>query len=493
MRDALYIDGRWESAQDGGTIEVVDPASEQSFARVAAGTERDIDRAVKAADRALRGPWGRTTGAQRAGVLRRVAAIIRERADAIARLEVADNGKPLPEAAWDVADAAQCFDYYADLAEGLDKRQGDAVALSDDRFRCALLHQPIGVAGLVIPWNYPFLMAAWKVAPALAAGCTAVLKPSEVTPLTALLLGEVCEAAELPPGVLNIVTGLGARAGAALVAHAGVAKVSFTGSVPTGRAILAATAASIKAVSLELGGKSPMIAFADADIESLVEWVMFGIFWNQGQVCSATSRVLVERAIYDRLLEKLVVESGRIPIGPGLRPGVKLGPLVNGVQRDKVESYVRGAIADGARLVSGGRRPAGMDEGYFLQPTILDRVPEDAQAWREEIFGPVLCVRPFDTEEEAIELANRSRYGLAAAVMSADVARCERVAARLDAGVVWINCCQPTFVEAPWGGVKESGIGRELGQWGLDNFLCTKQITRYVSALPWDWYGGNSA
>lgn len=489
MRDALYIDGRWIAARDGGTIEVIDPATERPFASVAAGTEADVELAVEAAGRALRGDWGRTTGAQRAKVLRTMAAGIRDRAEAIARLEVADNGKPLPEAVWDVADAAQCFDYYADLADALDQRQGEAVPLTDHRFRCTLLHQPVGVAGLVIPWNYPFLMAAWKVAPALAAGCTAVLKPSEVTPLSALLLGEIGEVAGLPPGVLNIVTGLGARAGAALVAHPGVAKVSFTGSVPTGRAILAATAPAIKAVNLELGGKSPMVAFADADIDTLVEWVMFGIFWNQGQVCSATSRVLVERPIYDRVLDRLVVESRRIAIGPGLQPGVKLGPLVSGVQRDKVVGRVRSAVADGARLVSGGERPSGLERGYFLEPTILDRVSEDAPAWREEIFGPVLCVRPFDSEEEAIALANRSRFGLAAAVMSTDLERCERVASRLEAGVVWVNCCQPTFVEAPWGGIKESGIGRELGPWGLDNFLSIKQVTRYVSELPWGWYG----
>ncbi len=487
MKD-LYIDGAWVGACGAEAIPVVDPATESVIASVASGQAADVDRAVDAAGRALRGPWGDLTGRERASILRAVAVVIRERADEIARIEVRDNGKPFPEAALDVGDAAYCFDYYATLAEELDGRQGELIALADDRFRCALHHEPIGVVGLIVPWNYPFLIASWKVAPALAAGCTIVLKPSEVTPLTALLLAECAAKGGLPPGVLNVVTGFGATAGAALARHPEVAKLSFTGSVPTGKAILSATGSSLKAVSLELGGKSPLILFADADLDTAVEWIMLGIFWNQGQICAATSRLLVDASIYDDVLERLVAASRRIAIGPGLEPGVQLGPLVSNAHREKVESYIRGAEAAGARIVTGGGRPAHLDTGFYVEPTIIDRAAEDAAVWRDEIFGPVLCVRPFSSEGEAVAAANNSRFGLAAAVMSADEQRCDRVAKRLQAGIVWINCNQPAFVEAPWGGVKDSGIGRELGRAGLENFLSVKQVTRYASEEPWVWY-----
>ncbi len=352
---------------------------------------------------------------------------------------------------------------------------------------------PVGVAGAIIPWNYPLLMAAWKVAPALAAGCTMVLKPSELTPLSALVLADVAHEALLPAGVLNVVTGAGLEAGAALGSHPGVDKLAFTGSVPTGRALMREAANDIKNISLELGGKSPFVVFADSDIEAAVEWIMFGIFWNQGQVCSATSRVLVEASLYARLLERLAVEAGRIRIGNGLMPGTLLGPLVSAAQRDKVASAVAAGVASGARLVCGGRVPPGLDRGYFWEPTILTGMDLDGPLWEEEIFGPVLCVAPFETEAEAVRLANDSRFGLAAAVMSADDQRCERVAAALRAGIVWINCSQPTFTELPWGGFRQSGIGRELGRWGLENYLETKQVTRFRSGRPWGWYLGRRA
>jgi len=313
-----------------------------------------------------------------------------------------------------------------------------------------------------------------------------VLKPSEHTSLTALELGRIVQDAGLPPGVLNIVTGLGAEVGQALVDHPGVDKIAFTGSVPTGARLMAAAAREVKNISLELGGKSPFVVFADSDIEKAVEWIMFGIFWNQGQVCSATSRVLVERSLYMPLLARLVAEAEKITIGNGLEEGTLLGPLVNEAQYHKVLGFIHRAVAAGARLATGGK--ADRPKGYFVAPTILTDVPLDAEAWVEEIFGPVVCIRPFDTEEEAVALANDTRFGLAAAVMSADDARAERVAAAFRAGIVWINCSQPTFTEAPWGGYKQSGIGRELGRWGLDNYLETKQITKLVSDQPWGWY-----
>jgi betaine-aldehyde dehydrogenase len=489
MRSELYIDGGWVKPARGGTIDVVNPATEEVFHTIAAATEEDVDLAVKAARRAFdKDGWPKLSGAQRATYLRAIAAGIRARQTEIARLEVLDNGKPFPEADWDVGDAAGCFDFYAGLAEQLDDNPEEAIALPDSRFRSKAVREPLGVVGAIIPWNYPLLMAAWKVAPALAAGCTVVLKPAELTSLTALELAEVADEAKLPAGVLNIVTGAGSVAGQAIIDHRGVDKLAFTGSGPVGSKIMAAAARDIKRVSLELGGKSPFVVFEDADIEQAVEWVMFGIFWNQGQVCSATSRVLVHQEIYDRFLKRLVEEAGKIRIGNGLEGGVLLGPLVSSRQHGLVIAAIESARAAGAMIACGGHRPEGFEKGYYLQPTVLTDVPLDSDAWREEIFGPVVCVRPFGTEQEAIELANDSRFGLAAAVMSKDDARAERVAAAFRAGIVWINCSQPTFTEAPWGGYKESGIGRELGRWGLENYLETKQITRFVGEDPWGWY-----
>lgn len=489
MRDRLFIDGRWVAPKGGGSLPVIDPATEVVIHQAPAGTAEDIDAAVAAARRAFDdGPWRRAGGAERGQALRAIAAGIRARLGELARLEVLDNGKPLPEAEWDVGDAAGCFEFYAGLAEAMDGADPEQIALPDPRFVARAVREPLGVAGAVIPWNYPLLMAAWKVAPALAAGCTMVLKPSELTPLTALELGVIAEAAGLPAGVLNIVTGTGTDAGQPLCDHPDVDKLAFTGSVSTGAKVMAAAARDIKKISLELGGKSPFLVFDDADIEKAVEWIMFGIFWNQGQVCSATSRVLVHEAIHDRLVERLVAEARRIRIGNGLDAGVLLGPLVSDAQRAKVLAAVARARVDGATVATGGGVPAGFQRGYFVEPTVLTDVPLDSAAWREEIFGPVVCLRRFADEAEAVRLANASRYGLAAAVMSADLDRAERVAAALRAGIVWINCSQPTFTEAPWGGYKQSGIGRELGRWGLENYLETKQITRFVSDDPWGWY-----
>ncbi|NKL03448.1 aldehyde dehydrogenase family protein [Rhizobium leguminosarum] len=489
MRSELYIDGQWVKPAKGGTCEVINPATEEVIHRIAAATAEDVDLAVKAARRAFdRDGWPKLTGARRAGYLRAIADGIRARQAEIARLEVLDNGKPFPEADWDVADAAGCFDFYAGLAEQLDNNPEEAIALPDARFTSKAVREPIGVAGAIIPWNYPLLMAAWKVAPALAAGCTVVLKPAELTSLTALELAAVADEAGLPAGVLNIVTGAGSIAGQAIIDHRQVDKLAFTGSGPVGSKIMAAAARDIKRVSLELGGKSPFIVFEDADIDKAVEWIMFGIFWNQGQVCSATSRVLVHEAIYGRLLERLVEKTNRIKIGNGLDEGTLLGPLVSKRQYDQVVAAIEGARKAGATVACGGTRPVGFDRGFYLRPTVLTDVPLDSDAWKEEIFGPVVCVRSFKTEEEAVDLANDSRFGLAAAVMSKDDARAERVAAAFRAGIVWINCSQPTFTEAPWGGYKESGIGRELGRWGLDNYLETKQITRFASEDPWGWY-----
>jgi len=485
----LFIGGRWIGSDSDDLIAVLDPATEEVIAHVPSANSADVAAAVGTARSAFDdGPWPRWSGVERAGALRAISSGLRARLEGLATLEVRDNGKPLPEARWDIEDAIGCFDYYAGMAETLDAASTQPVVLADDRFDAVVRREPVGVAGAIIPWNYPLLMAAWKVAPALAAGCTIVLKPSEVTPLTALMLAEVTREAGLPPGVLNIVTGDGPGAGAPLSQHPGVDKLAFTGSVQAGRAVMRAAAQDIKTISLELGGKSPFVVFADSDLDAAVEWIMFGIFWNQGQVCSATSRVLVERPLYGRLLERLAADAGRIRIGNGLDPGTLLGPLVSAAQRHKVSAAVSAGIADGARLVCGGRIPRGLERGFFWEPTVLTGMAFDSQLWREEVFGPVLCVAPFDTEAEAIRLANDSRFGLAAAVMSADAERCDRVSAAFRAGIVWVNCSQPTFVELPWGGYRQSGIGRELGRWGLDSYLETKQVTRFVSDRPWGWY-----
>ena len=489
MQDRLYIDGAWLRPEKGGTLDVIDPATEQVIHKAPAGTSGDIDKAVKAARYAFdSGPWPKFTGTERAVYLRAIAAKVTEKRDFLARLEVADNGKPLPEALWDIDDVAGCFNYYATVAEELDHHPEETIPLGEPRFSSRVVREPLGVVGAITPWNYPLLMVSWKVAPALAAGCTMVLKPSELTPLTALELGIIAEEVGLPAGVLNIVTGTGMQAGEPLTEHPLVDKLAFTGSVSTGRKVMMAGAQDIKTVSLELGGKSPFVIFADSDIEKAVEWIMFGIFWNQGQVCSATSRVLVEAGIYDAIVSRLCEEAAKIKIGNGMDDGTLLGPIVSKSQYDKIVSAIDRARIDGATVAYGGSRPAGLNSGYFLEPTVLTDMSEDSYVWKEEIFGPVVCVKPFKDEDDAIRMANDSRFGLAAAVMSKDVIRAERVAEAFRAGIVWVNCSQPTFVEAPWGGYKQSGIGRELGRWGLSNYLETKQITRFNSDEPWGWY-----
>lgn len=485
----LYIDGAFIKPQAGGSFEAVNPATETVFARIAAGTAPDVDAAVRAARRAFdQGPWPQMPAVDRAAALRRIAQGITDRLKEIAAVETRDNGKPIPEAEWDVGDAAFVFNYYADLAESHEAEGAQSVDVGDEAFSSTVSTEPLGVVGAITPWNFPLLMAVWKVAPAMAAGCTIVLKPSEFCSLSCAILAEIIDAAGLPAGVFNLVTGTGPEAGAPLADHPLVDKLAFTGSVPTGRKVMTAAAAGIRTVSLELGGKSPFIIFDDCDIDKAVEWILFGIFWNKGEVCSATSRVLVERGLYPALMKRLVEATEAITIGPGDVDGVKLGPVVSKQQYDKVLAAIEAGKTTTARLVTGGGRPAGMETGYYIAPTIFADVPTDAAIWREEIFGPVVCVNPFDTEEEALVLANDSPYGLAGAVMSDDLERCERVASKLRAGIIWINCSQPTFTQVPWGGYKSSGIGRELGTAGFMGFREIKQITRYDNTRNWGWY-----
>ena len=472
----LYIDGHWVDSALGRTIAVVNPATGAHLADVAAGTAHDVERAVAGAARAFRA-WQQTTGTERAGYLRAIAAEVERRRERLATLQSLNNGKPQAEAHMDVDDVIATLRYYAQLAEQLDDASGAEVSLSGTEHRARILREPCGVAALIVPWNFPMVTTAWKLAPALAAGCTVVLKPSEVTPLPELELASAIASVGLPAGVFNAVTGTGADVGAPLVAHPGVAKVSFTGSTGVGQTVMKTAADTLKGVSLELGGKSSIIVFDDADLDLAVNLVEAGGFFNSGQMCSATSRVLVARELAPALLARLVERAEQIVVGDPFAPEVQMGPLVSRAQFDRVRGHIEQGIADGARLITGGDRPAGTPpQGFFIAPTIFTDVPPTSALWRDEIFGPVLCVRVFDTEEEAIELANDTEYGLVATVVTAGEARGERVARALAAGVVWVNTPQLIYPQTSWGGYKRSSIGRELGPFGLAAFQEIKQV-----------------
>ncbi|KAH6758376.1 aldehyde dehydrogenase 10A8 [Perilla frutescens var. frutescens] len=488
----LFIDGEWRDPVNRKRIPITNPATEETIGDIPAATEEDVNIAVEAARKALSRnggkDWASATGAHRAKYLRAIAAKITERKSELAKFEAVDCGKPLDEAAWDIDDVAGCFEYYADMAEGLDKKQKTPVSLPMETFKCHVLKEPIGVVGLITPWNYPMLMATWKVAPALAAGCTAILKPSELASVTCLELADVCREVGLPPGVLNVLTGFGVEAGAPLASHPHVDKIAFTGSNATGSKIMTAAAQLAKPVTLELGGKSPIVVFEDVDLDKAAEWTAFGCFWTNGQICSATSRLILHESIAAAFLEKLVKWCENIKISNPLEEGCRLGPVVSAGQYEKVLKLISTAREEGATILYGGSRPQHLKKGYYILPTIITDVKTSMQIWREEVFGPVLCVKTFTTEEEAIELANDTQYGLGSAVLSQDLERCERLTKAFQSGIVWVNCSQPCFSQAPWGGRKRSGFGRELGEWGLDNYLNVKQVTQYISNDAWGWY-----
>ncbi len=487
MQSMHFIGNDWFAGTTGKTFDCVDPATGQVFATLPAGGAAEVDAAVTAARQAFEG-WKATTGTARARILRAIARAITANRDRLASLETRDNGKPLAEAYVDVDTIAQIYDMYAGLAEDMDGRGEEAVAVPGGAFRTTVAYRPIGVVGMITPWNFPLEQFTWKVAPAIAAGCCAVVKPSEFTSLSALEIAGIIAEAGLPAGVLNVVTGLGSEAGEALVRHPGVDKISFTGSTATGKRIMRTAAEDLKRVSLELGGKNPVVVFDDVDIEAAVEWVAFGAFINQGQVCTATSRLLIQDGIADRFLKRLVEVTEAIRVGAGTEEGVKMGPLVSQPQYDKVMAYIGAGRAAGAKVLTGGGRPMGRDAGFFVQPTIFAGVTPDMSIWREEIFGPVLSVMRFADEAEAVRLANDTAYGLAATVLTADAARAERVADALDAGITWQNCNNMVVIQAPWGGVKKSGMGRELGRWGLESFLEPRQKTRWLPGGGLGWY-----
>jgi len=479
-----YIDGKWVGSSAGETFPVYDPSTEEIIAHVAAASTEDVNRAVRAARAAFdSGTWPQTTAQERGRILFRLADKVRQNAGMLAELETRNTGKPIVEAEYDMADVATCFEYYGGLAT---KVTGQVLSVPANALSFTL-REPVGVAGQIIPWNYPLLMAAWKLAPALAAGCTCILKPAEQTPLTALEFASWLEEIGLPAGVVNVINGIGETTGAALVAHPDIDKIAFTGSAVVGKLIVKSAADSLKRVSLELGGKSPNIFFSDADWEAAVDGALFGVFVNQGEVCSAGSRILVERKIYSKFVESMTEKAKRIKLGPPLERETKMGPLVSREQYDRVTSYLELGKKE-ARVAIGGDRAGQFSKGYYVEPTIFCDVDNSARIAREEIFGPVASVIPFDNEKDAIGIANDTPYGLAAAVWTRDIYKAFRMVKSFRAGIIWVNHMQPTYVEAPWGGYKQSGFGRELGPWGLEGYLETKQVFVNLDEAPIGWY-----
>jgi len=473
--DGVYIAGEWRAGHD--VIEVINPATEATLAHVSVGDASTVAHAVAAASAAFI-DWSKSTGRDRGAVLRKIAQGVSAQRDQLMQLQSSNNGKPLFEAGIDVDDVIATFDYYAGMCDDMDAAQDRPVALPGEDFSARLRREPCGVVGLIVPWNFPMVTTAWKLAPALAAGCCVVLKPSEVTPLAELQLAQIIAQAGLPAGVFNLVCGTGLAVGAPLAADRRVAKISFTGSNAVGVQVMQRAAETIKGVSLELGGKSALLVLADADLDLAVELACGGGFFNAGQICSATSRVLVADSLADAFLQRLQTRAEGIRVADPFANEVQMGALINRAQYQRVLGHIQRGIADGARLLCGGERPADLAKGYFIRPTVFTDVPLNSALWNEEIFGPVLCVRRFTTAEEAIALANDSDFGLVASVVSADVDTAERVANALQAGLVWINAPQVIFPQTAWGGYKQSSIGRELGPWGLAAFQEIKHVIR---------------
>ena len=473
--ESMYVDGRWVEARGGARLDVIDPGTGAVFATVPDADAEDVAQAVARARAAFDGgAWSRVGTRDRSRLLARMADLLRRDADAIAELESRDNGKPLALAQWDVSEAAFLFDYYAGWVT---KLMGDMPPVGEDALSM-VVDEPVGVAALITPWNFPILMAAQKVAPALAAGCACVHKPAEQTPLTALAIARAAEEVELPAGALSVVTGVGESAGAALVDSPGVDKISFTGSVEVGRSIMHAAADSFKRLTLELGGKGPGIVFADADFDAMVDGVCKAVFLNQGQVCGSTSRIFLERGVHDDAVEAIRDRVAALRPGYGLDPDTTLGPLVSGEHRERVQSYVGLGREAGATVAAEGSLPSDerLGGGYFTAPTVFVDVADDMRIAREEIFGPVMAVMSFEEVDEVVARANDVQYGLTASVWTRDLAKGIRVARGVRSGTVWVNDALQAPSEGMWGGFKSSGIGRELGPWGIEAYLEKKQI-----------------
>ncbi len=484
----LFIDGSWRPASDGGTREIRCPANGELVATVAEATADDTRDAIEAARHAFdHGPWPHTNERERADLLYRVAAALERDAEDFARAESLDTGKRLVESEYDMADIAACFRYYAGIGgteagRVVDTGRTDAIS--------RIVHEPLGVCGLITPWNYPLLQTSWKVAPALLAGDAFVLKPSELTPATAIMLMRLFEEVGLPPGVANLVLGAGAVAGAPLTDDPRVDMVSFTGGLETGRRVAAAAAPTVKRVALELGGKNPNVVFADADFETAVDYALTAVFLHSGQVCSAGARLIVQDTLHDRFVDELVSRAQDIRLGGPFDAKAETGPLISAAHRDKIEAYVAGALAEGATLRCGGARPddPALANGFYYLPTILDGCTQQMACVHDESFGPVLTVETFTHEDDAVRIANDTEYGLAGGVFTSDAGCAQRVAQRLRHGTVWINDFHPYVPQAEWGGYKRSGNGRELGPTGLDEYRETKHVWHNIDPQPQYWF-----
>jgi betaine-aldehyde dehydrogenase len=486
----LYMAGKWVPAADEGTSQAINPFDASPLGDVAEATLADVDAAVAAAREAFdAGPWRRTVVTERSALLFRLAELLQRDREQLAHTESLDTGKTLNEARADVDDSTAVFRYYAGTA-GSDA--GRVVDPGRPGVTSRITHEPVGVCALITPWNYPMLQISWKLAPALAAGNTAVVKPSELTPLSTVSLVALAEEAGAPPGVVNLLLGQGGTVGQALVAHPGVDLISFTGGLATGEKIMAAAAHGVRRVALELGGKNPNIVFADTDFDTVVDNALTAAFLHSGQVCSAGARLIVQDSLHDSLVAELADRADRIRLGSGLDPQTECGPLISAAHRDKAERYIALAVSEGASLRAGGRRPSepALERGFFLRPTVFADCRRDMAVVRDEVFGPVLTVERFGTEEEAIFLGNDTAYGLAGGVWTSDAGRAERVAGALRHGTVWINDYHPYLPQAEWGGFGKSGIGRELGPSGLEEYQEKKHIYHNTSPAPAHWFSG---
>lgn len=480
-----YINGEWVTADK--TVDIINPATQEVIAVAPRMTKIQTEQAIAAAREAFdTGTWSKTTAQERAAILHKIANKIEENFEEFVTLETMDNGKVYGEAEGDIQDTIACFRYYAGIILHPD---GETYPVPDN-VQAMVVKEPVGVTGLIVPWNFPLLMSAWKIAPALAAGNTIVYKPAEITPVTAFKLFEIIDEVGLPEGVANMVLGQGSIIGQTISESHAVDMVSFTGSTEVGRGIMRAAAGNLKKISLELGGKSPNIIFADADLETAVDYGLFGIFVGSGQVCSSGSRILVQDTIYDEYVKRYVERAEKINVGPGLAEESNMGAIVSEAQMNSILSYVEKGKEEGATLLTGGYRLTenGLDRGFFIAPTVFTDVTPDMTIVREEIFGPVVTIQKFSTEEEAVQLANDTDYGLAGAVFSNDGAKALRVIKQVRAGITWVNDYHPTYVEAPWGGYKQSGIGRSLGKYSLEEFQEVKQINIRLNVEPVGWF-----